>query len=361
MTHAQSLGASAPAIFNFDSHAVRIVTRDDQPWFVASDIADALEYLSAKDIARILDDDERGRHIVPTPSGEQEMTIISESGLYHAILKSRKPKARPFRKWVTGEVLPAIRKTGRYESPTIEKTPDEGRLYQAVCAKTSGDGNARHWLWGKLNAHFNLASYKNLPAARFEEAMAFVESAALPSLRALPEPVPAPVITPRQAEALAVRVTALYATADQAYVWNQFNKHFNVAGYRTLPAHRFDEAMAYLTHYLLPSRLAALPLDAPPLEYPVPVKDRKYDRGNPYPRDGETIEMAQEIAIAIRNWAQSQPSSPASKSLAKAADTLYDLLVTGWTEVDEALSAMSRATHYLHRWQGRGGRIGNVG
>ena len=104
-----------------------------------------------------------------------------------------------------------------------------------------------------------------------------------------------------------------------------------------------------------------LPFDAPPLEYPVPVTDRKYDRRNPYPRDGETIEMAQDIAIAIRNWVWRQPRSPATLSLEKAANTLYQLLVSGQGEVDEALGSMSRAMHYLHRWQGRGGRIGNVG
>lgn len=239
--------------------------------------------------------------------------------------------------------------------PSATITPDQAGELATLIAERFPDGNDRPYAWGRFDRHFRIARYRELPASRFAEACAYIRQ--MPG-RALA--VPAPVITPRQAEALAVRVTALYATADQAYVWNKFNKHFNVAGYRALPAHRFDEAMMYLANHLIPSKLAALPFDAPPLEYPVPVKDRKYDRGNPYPRDGETIEMAQEIAIAIRNWAQSQPSSPASKSLAKAADTLHDLLVTGWTEVDEALSAMSRATHYLHRWQGRGGRIGNI-
>ena len=92
--------------------AVRTVERDNLIWFVASDIASALNYESAKDMTRSLDDDERGRHIVPTPSGDQEMIVINESGLYHALIKSRKPEAVPFRKWVTGEDLPTIRKTG---------------------------------------------------------------------------------------------------------------------------------------------------------------------------------------------------------------------------------------------------------
>jgi prophage antirepressor-like protein len=115
----QTQCATAPAIFNFQSYTVRVIVRDGDPWFVASDVADALEYRDAPDMTRVLDEDEIGStHIVrSTQGGNPNAAIISESGLYHAILKSRKPKAKPFRRWVTGEVLPAIRKTGRYEVP----------------------------------------------------------------------------------------------------------------------------------------------------------------------------------------------------------------------------------------------------
>lgn len=99
-----------PSIFHFNSHPVRVVERDGLVWFVASDVSGALEYQSAKDLARNLDEDEKGRHRVPTLGGDQTFTIINESGLYHAILKSRKPAAKAFRKWVTAEVLPAVRR-----------------------------------------------------------------------------------------------------------------------------------------------------------------------------------------------------------------------------------------------------------
>lgn len=107
-------------IFDFDENPVRVIEKDGEPWFVAADVARVLEYDSAKDACRCLDDDERDRHIVPTPSGDQEMLIINESGLYHLIIVSRKPEAKRFRKWVTAEVLPSIRKTGRYEMPSVE-------------------------------------------------------------------------------------------------------------------------------------------------------------------------------------------------------------------------------------------------
>lgn len=112
----QSLGASAPAVFNFQSSEVRTVTRDGEPWFVLADVAEILGFSRSRDAARVLDDDEKGAHIVRTPGGDQEVTIISESGVYALALRSRRPEAKPFRKWVTSEVLPAIRKTGRYEA-----------------------------------------------------------------------------------------------------------------------------------------------------------------------------------------------------------------------------------------------------
>ena len=77
--------------FRFDTREVRTLLIDDQPWFVASDVARALEYREAERFTRWLDDDERGTQIVGTPSGDQGMTIINESGLYSAILRSRKP------------------------------------------------------------------------------------------------------------------------------------------------------------------------------------------------------------------------------------------------------------------------------
>jgi len=101
--------------FDFEGRPVRVVTDvQGEPWFVAADVAQSLDYRMASDMTRSLDDDEKGTQPVRTPSGDQEMLVINESGLYSAILKSRKPEAKRFKRWVTREVLPAIRKTGRY-------------------------------------------------------------------------------------------------------------------------------------------------------------------------------------------------------------------------------------------------------
>lgn len=104
--------------FDFEGRPVRVVTdAQGEPWFVAADIAQSLEYRMASDMTRSLDDDEKGTQIVRTPSGDQEMLVINESGLYSAILRSRKPDAKRFKRWITHEVIPSIRKTGAYVMP----------------------------------------------------------------------------------------------------------------------------------------------------------------------------------------------------------------------------------------------------
>lgn len=105
--------------FVFDDALVRVrVDERGSPWFVAKDVCRVLEIVNHHDALASLDDDEKGVAITDPLStgGKQEVRTISESGLYSLIFRSRKPEARRFRKWVTGEVLPAIRKTGSYVS-----------------------------------------------------------------------------------------------------------------------------------------------------------------------------------------------------------------------------------------------------
>lgn len=97
-----------------DAHEVRAVSIDGEPWFVASDIASTLGYSATAAMTRTLDDDEKGVHTLHTLGGDQSLTIISEGGLYSAILRSRVEGARSFKRWITHTVLPAIRKTGSY-------------------------------------------------------------------------------------------------------------------------------------------------------------------------------------------------------------------------------------------------------
>lgn len=104
---------------NEDFGEIRALAIDNEPWFVASDIAKALGYRMASDMTRRLDEDEKGTHSVRTPSGEQDMTIITEAGMYNAVLGSKIPEARRFKRWVTHDVLPAIRRHGIYATPDM--------------------------------------------------------------------------------------------------------------------------------------------------------------------------------------------------------------------------------------------------
>jgi prophage antirepressor-like protein len=110
--------------FSFEGAAVRVIDRDGEPWFVLADVCDVLKVGNLSDAARRLDDDEKGVDSIDTPGGPQEMTVINESGLYSLILTSRKAAARRFKKWVTAEVLPAIRRSGRYGAPTLPDLSD---------------------------------------------------------------------------------------------------------------------------------------------------------------------------------------------------------------------------------------------
>lgn len=101
--------------FNESNQPIRVEVVNGEPWFVAKDVCDALTLENSRKATASLDDDEKGVSPIVTPSGTQQMTTVNESGLYSLIFQSRKPEARKFRKWVTSEVLPSLRKTGRYE------------------------------------------------------------------------------------------------------------------------------------------------------------------------------------------------------------------------------------------------------
>lgn len=132
------------AVFSYSDLEVRTVLVDDEPWFVAADICTILDFRMASDALRVLDEDEKGYAVVRTPGGDQRMSIVNESGLYALIFRSRTDGSKKFRKWVTDEVLPAIRKTGRYESrPAIPQTyadalqlaADQARQLEAQAAE----------------------------------------------------------------------------------------------------------------------------------------------------------------------------------------------------------------------------------
>ncbi len=174
--------------FRFESREVRTLLIDDQPWFVASDVSSALQYRDAFNMNRNLDDDEKGTQIVSTPGGDQEMLVISESGLYSAILRSRKAEAKRFKKWVTADVLPAIRKHGRYEDNEGKMNTLIGQtigtdgfhmLGAVVKGKVSGlpataQRRATMKIWSQTHAAFGVRSAADIPADQLDAARNFI-------------------------------------------------------------------------------------------------------------------------------------------------------------------------------------------
>lgn len=100
--------------FNYSGHEVKTIVIDNQPWFVAKDVSDVLGFRDPYTATRGLDDDEKLLHTLFVSGQNRETTVINESGLYSLILKSNKEEAKQFKKWITHEVLPTIRKTGGY-------------------------------------------------------------------------------------------------------------------------------------------------------------------------------------------------------------------------------------------------------
>ena len=151
----------------YKNSPVRIVEKGGEPWFVAKDICDILALGNPRSSIALLDEDERGVHSMDTPSGKQEMGIISEAGLYSLILRSRKPEAKAFKRWVTHEVLPSIRKTGAYLSPGMSNEQVkalvatlEEEMYRRIQAENR---------LAKLEAHAEELARSAIPATPFGE------------------------------------------------------------------------------------------------------------------------------------------------------------------------------------------------
>jgi anti-repressor protein len=102
-------------LFNFNGNDVRTVSQNGEPWFVLNDVVQVLGLSNARMVKERISNDVSSTYTIPDALGRpQDTTIINEDGLYDVILESRKPEARAFRKWITSEVIPSIRKTGSY-------------------------------------------------------------------------------------------------------------------------------------------------------------------------------------------------------------------------------------------------------
>lgn len=143
------------AVFNYENNQVRNVVIKGEPWFVLADICKVLDIANARNVSQRLDEDEKGVRQIDTLGGKQKLTVINESGLYAVILRSDKPQAKPFRKWVTSEVLPSIRKTGSYQTKQADELRQKNVQIREQNAKNSAsvdDIKARNLAVKEMNA-----------------------------------------------------------------------------------------------------------------------------------------------------------------------------------------------------------------
>lgn len=108
------MGSDMQIFKNKQFGEIRTVVIDGEPWFVAVDVCRALEIVNSRDALTRIDEDEKGVVLTDTPGGKQEVTTVNEPGLYSLVLGSRKPEAKVFKRWITHEVIPSIRKNGGY-------------------------------------------------------------------------------------------------------------------------------------------------------------------------------------------------------------------------------------------------------
>lgn len=125
---------TAVELFRYDTADVRIVTINGEPWFVLADLCAVLAIRNGRDVAARLAHDQKGVEQIYTPGGRQSMTIVNEAGMYEVVIRSDKPEAVRFRRWITADVLPTIRKTGSYSTAPMSR---EELLSRAVLEATA--------------------------------------------------------------------------------------------------------------------------------------------------------------------------------------------------------------------------------
>ncbi len=221
--------ATSPISFDFNSNTVRAINKNGEIWFVAADVCNILGLTNPSVSLNALDDDERStinlneypKNFLGNKKGNPEVNIINESGLYALILRSRKPEAKAFRKWVTSVVLPAIRKNGYY-SLTINKA-QQGEIATLIAEKFP-DGGSRPGAWSRFNNHFRIASYKDLPASKYDAAVEYIAQMKAPEK--LPAKNIADGLLPAQSTLSELRVWSLQnlKREDADYVLKQCEK-----------------------------------------------------------------------------------------------------------------------------------------
>lgn len=171
---------SIPACFSFENAQLRTLGTADAPLFVAIDVAKALGYSQpAKSVNDRVDPEDLIKSEIETKGGRQTVNCVNESGLYALIFGSRLESAKRFKRWVTSEVLPAIRKTGRYEAQETITPAEQRAIQREVAIRAHKTASNYRTIYRAIKARYQIARYDQLPRTQLEDCLDFIREVEL--------------------------------------------------------------------------------------------------------------------------------------------------------------------------------------
>ena len=166
--------------FSFENMAVRTLGTPEHPLFVALDVCSALGYAKARNaVAQHVDPEDLIKSDIDTNGGRQTINCVNESGLYALIFGSKLESAKRFKRWVTSEVLPAIRKTGRYEAPTTITPAEQRAIQREVAIRAHKTASNYRTIYRAIKARYQIARYDQLPRTQLEDCLDFIREVEL--------------------------------------------------------------------------------------------------------------------------------------------------------------------------------------
>ena len=215
---------SIPACFSFENSQVRTLGTPDLPLFVAIDVASALGFQKPSNaVSQHVDSEDLIKQEITDKLGRaQTVNCVNESGLYALIFGSKLDSAKRFKRWVTSEVLPAIRRSGRYEAPKPEYISVEHRwaIQKAVGRKARGQSVHYQTVYRALKDHFKVEKYTHILEADFDAAIAFIESLPPMQLPPLNAPAPRQLSAAPQKEPRKFLVDEKYLERQRTFIYN---------------------------------------------------------------------------------------------------------------------------------------------
>ena len=171
---------SIPASFSFESFSVRTLGTPELPLFVANDVCSALGFGNGRQaIASHVDPEDLIKSEIETKGGRQTVNCVNESGLYALIFGSKLESAKRFKRWVTSEVLPTIRKTGHYEAQTTITPAEQRAIQREVAIRAHKTSSNYRTIYRAIKARYQIARYDQLPRTQLEDCLDFIREVEL--------------------------------------------------------------------------------------------------------------------------------------------------------------------------------------